>query len=166
MSAETLLRLPRGALGSIAEHVRHYGAKGLETGAFLLADEAAPSIVVVVAFSGERGVTRRPDLFHVSGRALERLFTWADELRMRVRAQLHSHRREAFLSRTDQNHGLSVRGFTSAVIPNFVDPPRDPVRWGWWRFDGDAWLAIPPASLTETAVRFITFDEDGIRDDA
>lgn len=164
MSTEPLL-LPCGALAPIAEHVRHYGAKGVETSAFLLAPENAPSRIVVVAFSGERGVTRRPDLFHVSGRALEQLFTWADDAHMRVRAQVHSHRREALLSRTDKKHGLSVRGFTSGVIPNFVDPPRDPGGWGWWRFDGGRWLPVAAAPLVNDEVRLIAFDEDGIRND-
>ncbi|TMR92633.1 hypothetical protein [Nonomuraea basaltis] len=61
---------------------------------------------------------------------------------------------------------MNVAGFTSAIIPNYLDPPTDPARWGWWRHDRGWWatasaLLDPRASGAVAHERVFVFDEDG-----
>jgi hypothetical protein len=146
---------------ALLEETSIWGARGVETGAFLLRDRDAPACCIALAATV--GVVRRPDLFTVSGRAIAGLFSWADDNRMRIAAQVHSHRRGALLSRTDLEHGFSVRGFISAVIPFFVAPPRRIERWGWWQFDG-AWQPARSPLVTKGNLRLVRFDEEGVRE--
>lgn len=158
------LLLPIAACESIVADVSRHGAHGVETGAFLLAPEKQPDHLGVVALGGARGITRHPHHFRVSGHALERLFEWASTGELRVRALVHSHKREAFLSPTDLRHGLSVRGFTSAVIPDFERPTTNVANWGWWRFDGGHWQPIAEPQSIDLPVRLVEFDEDSVHE--
>lgn len=155
-----------GTIGArIAAEVRRYGALDVETGGFMLAPAPEPMRVSIVALAGERGVTRRWGLFRVSGRAIDRLFAWADEQGMRIPAQFHSHKLGAFLSPTDQRDGFNVKDFISAVVPQYADPPADPTAWGWWLFDGEAWIATAPPAVSAQGAPVVVFDEDGVRAD-
>jgi hypothetical protein len=159
-----VLQFPEAAIGPILDDVRDYGAKRKETGGFLLSPLDDPARIGCVAFAGALGITRRYGLFGISGAALDRLFTWADDHSLRIPAQFHSHGGRAFLSPTDLAHGLSVRGFVTCVIPFFREPPDDPARWGWWRFDGRKWLIeTPPALYEDGAIPSVIFDERGVR---
>ena len=87
-----------GTIGvRIAAEVRRYGAVDVETGGFMLAPAPEPMRVSIVALAGERGVTRRWGLFRVSGRAIDRLFAWADDQGMRIRVLRH-HRADEVLN--------------------------------------------------------------------
>jgi len=66
------------------------------------------------------------------------------------------------MSPTDIDHGLSVEGFVTTIVPSFASPPADPSQWGWWRYD-DAWTPIASPRLAAALVSVITFDEDGVR---
>jgi hypothetical protein len=158
------LSLPVTACELIVSDVRRHGAHGVETGAFLLAHENEPDDLNIVAFSGVRGITRRPHVFRISGSALERLFEWASEKELRVRALVHSHKRGAFLSATDLRHGLSVRGFTSAVIPKFAEPSPNAADWGWWRFNDGSWEPIAAPRSGDRPVHLVEFDESGVHE--
>jgi hypothetical protein len=103
------LVLPNEAVRVVADHIRAYGRLGhlgVETGAFLLSAPGDDQ-VSVIAITGQAGIVRRPNLFAVSGKAIDRLFTWAEDRDLSIRAQLHSHRGAAFLSETDLLHGSS-----------------------------------------------------------
>lgn len=155
---------PESAVDIVTNNVRRFGQQRLETGGFLLAAGDEPTAITGVALAGAAGVTRRRDLFSVSGLALDRLFTWAADGELRIAAQFHSHGGRAFLSPVDLRHGLSVRGFTSCIVPFSADPPLDPKQWGWWRFDGRTWMkAHPPRAVATNPVTTVTFDEDGVR---
>lgn len=157
-----MLRLPDDAIAPILDEVRAYGATRKETGGFLLSPIDSSQTVVTVAFAGTVGITRWWGQFGISGRALDRLFTWADEKQLRIAAQFHSHGGRAFLSPTDLAHGLNVRGFTTSVIPSFKAPPSDPGRWGWWKFDGEKWNRETPPTITNGTVSTVIFDEHGV----
>ncbi len=155
--------IPQGLLDPIHAEISAYGRRGRETGLFLLAPANATHISHV-AFAGTRGITRRRELFAVSAGALARLFRYAREQDLTVTAQVHSHELGAFLSDCDLQHGFAVEGFTSAVIPEFKTPPRDPRRWGWWRFSAGHWQAQPPYQLRPcVSGTVLEFDEDGTR---
>lgn len=128
--------IPVGGVAALADAAAVFGARGLETGGFLLAPRADPDdgypAVTAVALAGDAGITRDRDMFQVSERALARIFTFADDHGLWIPAMVHSHRAAAFVSATDQRHGLSADGFVSAVIPRYASPPRDPASWGWW----------------------------------
>jgi hypothetical protein len=156
------LILSEAATTAIAADVTRYGAEHVETGGFLLAPRDADTISTV-ALAGTAGIVRQRDLFQVSERALDRLFAQADEHDLWIPAQFHSHGLEAFMSPTDINHGLSVEGFISMIVPHYAAPPIDRSAWGWWRYD-DSWTAIAPPKTSLGAVSVITFDEDGARD--
>jgi hypothetical protein len=159
-----MLRLAEDLISAITEDVRAYGTKRVETGGFLLAPVADPDLITTLALAGTAGITRRRGLFAVSGIALDRLFTWADEHRLRIPAQFHSHGGRAFLSPTDLAHGLSVRGFVTCIVPFWDDPPDDPTDWGWWRFDGRDWRdEVSPELDAGRSMDVVTFDEEGLR---
>jgi len=156
------LTLPYRAGPAIADEVRFYGGLGVETGGFLLAAEGRGS-VTIVAFAGESGITRQRRLFQVSALGLDALFGFAEDRGCWVPAQFHSHLGEAFLSLTDQQHGLRVNGFASAVVPDFADPPASPTGWSWWRFAGDRWAHDRVPVIAEADLELVVFDEDGVR---
>ena len=106
---ESALLLPQGAIDAIVDHIAAHGARGVETGGFLLT-RPGDSLVVAVALTGSSGVTRRRDLFIVSVPVIDRLFTYAEDRDLQVRAHLHSHAREAFLSPTAQALTSSLPG--------------------------------------------------------
>ena len=65
------------------------------------------------------------------------------------------------MSECDVDHGLSVEGFVTTIVPHFATPPRDPSRWGWWRYEG-AWIPLAAPRCSSTPASVITFDEDGV----
>lgn len=161
MTTSTLL-LPTGAVSSVIATVQQHGQAGQETGALLLTAPRDPA-VRLVALAGATGIERGPGLFVITAGALDVLFTYAEERSLQVRAMIHSHPGEAFLSRTDRLYTLRMTGFINAVIPNFAAPPSAPAAWGWWRFEKD-WTACP-APLTDSGLpqaRILTFDSEGI----
>jgi len=159
----TNIVLPEDGLTTILGDVGHYGKAGLETGAFLIArlDEQD---VDTVALLGDQGIERHPDYLVISGVAMAALFNWADDHESRVVAQLHSHALEARMSVTDKRFGLTVEGFTSAIVPYAARPTADPNRWGWWTFRGGGWVSAQPAQLAKGSCHTVVFDEGGVRD--
>jgi hypothetical protein len=139
--------------------VRQWGARGVETGGFLLASPNGP--ISIVALAGRKGIVRRRGLFVASSRALTHLFSWAADRELHIAAQAHSHGGRAFLSETDRRHGFSVAGFTTIVIPFFAAPPEDVRAWGWWRYDG-GWRQTEAPSVVAGAATIVRFDEDGV----
>lgn len=156
------LVLPADMARSIAETAAVAGRDLVETGGFILRgyDAAEPS---VLALTGQKGIERRMGLFLVSGLALSSLFEWADEHELTLAAQWHSHRFEAFLSKTDLEHGFDVPQFRTAVVPWYEQASPDPADWGWWQFDGKAWVAQAAPSTASGEFIVVTFDEDGVR---
>ena len=163
MTLPSMLILPRAAVEAITRDVRGYGRRELETGGFLLLPIDA-DIVSMVALAGEHGVVRRRDSFQISERALDRLFTFADDRDLWAPIQFHSHEAGAFLSRIDVDHGLRVEGFTSVVVPAYRDPPTDIRLWGWWRFTQGRWARTNGARVADCAVELVRFDEEGVHD--
>jgi hypothetical protein len=158
------MQLGANAVAAILEDVGRYGRRRLETGGFLCSRRSSADDVSAVAIAGRQGIEKKRGLFIVSGLALDRLFTWAEERELRILAQYHSHQGRAFLSSTDLHHGLSVRGFTSCVIPFSTNPPDNPSAWGWWRFDGKDWRTTESPNIVQTlSIEIVTFDEAGVR---
>jgi hypothetical protein len=149
----------------IVEHVAHHGSLDVETGLFLIGSRANRH-VSTVAFAGSRGVDRSPQRFALSGRAVSQLFCHLREGDLVALALVHSHRGPAGLSRADLDHGFSVEGFTSAVIPYYRRPPHDSSRWGWWQHEQGRWRPSAPLPLEGPAatVSAVVFDEDGVRE--
>jgi hypothetical protein len=158
----TRFALPATAGHVIAEEVRRFGQRGVETGGFLLAPRGHGT-VTVLAFAGEAGIIRERLLFQVSALALDQLFGYADQRSCWVPAQFHSHAAGASLSFTDQQLGLRVNGFTSAVIPRFADPPDGVAAWGWWRYSSEDWNPCQLPRIRGDVVEVVTFDEEGVR---
>ena len=158
--------IPAPGVTALIREATVFGARDLETGGFLLAQRADPSgahtTVTAVALAGDAGVVRDRDLFQISERALDRIFTFADDQGLWIPALLHSHRASAFLSATDQRYGLGADGFVSAVIPEYSSPPRNLARWGWWRFESGRWRGAAPGRTAAGTVEVLRFDEGGI----
>lgn len=159
----TGIGIPADGVTTIVNEVRRYGQAGVETGAMLLAPVGERQ-VDVVALLGERGIERHPDHLVVSGVALASLFNWAEDRAARVLAQLHSHGLSARMSLTDRRFGLTIEGFTSAIVPEAAGPAADPNRWGWWTFRGGRWESSEPAQVVDGPCVTVVFDEDGVRD--
>jgi hypothetical protein len=154
---------PRGFTDPL-DDVRQHGQRDRETGALLLTAPGSDE-VAVVALPADTGILRRPDLFTITRPAFNSLFTYTEDADLQVRAMIHSHRGAAFLSATDRTHGLNLRGFISAVIPNYAFPPGRPDHWGWWRFN-DSWIPTVPATFEESlpAPKIIRFDAEAVHD--
>lgn len=162
--SQAQLQLGAGAVATIVDDVRRYGAHGVETGSLLLTPRNE-STVNVIALVGDAGVTRHRGLFVLSAAALNSLFDYAEEGALQVRAQVHSHMFEAFLSPTDEAGNIRMQGFIAAVIPTFATPPADLAMWGWWIFDGNDWIDTRPATVAGNLdTKVITFDADGVRE--
>jgi len=158
------LAIPSGAVDVLARETRSYGVRLLETGGFLFT-ETDHTTQRGVALAGTRGIVRRRRLFQISARALDRLFTFADDRGLWIPVQFHSHEMSAVMSETDDAHGLRAEGFVSAIIPSFAAPPADVSRWGWWQFQHGGWHQRAPITVHPAAVDLVvTFDEDGVRE--
>jgi hypothetical protein len=151
------LLLPERMPARIAAEARAAGADLVETGGFILAAGDEPASVL--ALTGDKGITRRRNLFHVSGLGLAALFEWAEERALTVAAQWHTHGRRAFLSDTDLEYGFNVPGFTTTVVPYYQHASADPADWGWWTFDSHDWVAVPAPESVPGSFSVITFEE-------
>lgn len=149
-------------LQPLHDHVRGYGVRDAESGGFLLGPYDA-STATVLALAEGLGIERSRGIFGVSGKAIDRLFAFAEDEELRVWAQVHSHPRGSFLSITDKTDGFRVAGFLSGVIPDYAAPPLDPASWGWWTFRDGIWHSAPPPPVVERAGRVVTFDALGVR---
>ncbi len=163
--SQSCLIVPSVVAARLCDDVGRYGQNGVETGGFLLTKPGS-DMTHVVALAGAVGIIRQYGLFVITRPAFDAVFTWAEENDLRVRALVHSHAKEAFLSPTDRRGGLLVNGFASAVIPNFADPPRDPAAWRWWVYASD-WIPASPPLTEDTATKadIVIFDGDGVRAD-
>lgn len=157
----TPLTLPAGMPAAIADVARAAGASRVETGGFIIGSSET-SHGSVLALTGQADIERREHLFRVGGLALARLFDWTEECELSVLAQWHTHRYEAFLSRTDLEHGLNVPGFHTTVVPDYEQASPDPSRWGWWTYNGVAWASAPAPVLVETAFQTVTFEKGSV----
>src|ERR1035437_6884361 len=156
--------LSNGVRACVVDFVRGLGARGVETGGFLLASRGSDT-ATVVAIAGTTGVIRHRDFFQISDLALDALFAYADQNDLWIPAQFHSHCRVAELSLCDIKHGLSVEDFVSTIVPFFAEPPAAVAAWGWWRYDG-GWRGVPaPAVTSEVSALTVTFDENGGREE-
>lgn len=156
------LLITRHLVDALVAEIGAWGERNVETGGFLLAAEDHPDRANVLALAGEAGIVRHRDLLTISRSAIERLFTWAGDAEMRIRAQVHSHARVAFLSRTDLHHGFDVDGFITAVVPHFAAPSADPGDWGWWQRGGGRWQARRAPDVVVGTVHIVRFDEGGL----
>ncbi|WP_182920284.1 hypothetical protein [Nocardioides cavernaquae] len=158
----TQLHIGADAVDIMVADVARYGALGVETGSLLLTPPGEPT-VTVVALAGVAGIERHPGLLIFSAAALNPLFSYAEDTGLQLRAQVHSHMHDAFLSHTDKTGNIRMPGFIASVIPDFGTPSADPTVWGWWAFDGDDWTPIDAAVVTTQTTKVITFDADGVR---
>jgi hypothetical protein len=153
-----------GVVDAVVTDVTAYGQHRLETGGFFMAN-IGEERVTALALAGDKGIFRRYNLFQISERALDRLFTYADASELWLPIQYHSHMFEARMSLSDQTHGLNMEGFVSTILPNFSAPPRDPATWGWSVFDRGRWNIMQALDAVVGDVsRTVIFDEDGVRE--
>jgi len=157
------LRLTQAAVDALTADIRRWGALGAETGGFLIASKSDPDGLTIVALAGQAGIARRRGLFAVSGPAIGQLFSWAADRELRIRAQVHSHARGAFLSPTDLRHGFDVAGFISAVVPHFATPSAEPRDWGWWQRTATRWQARSAPGVIAGTASIVRFDQGGVR---
>ncbi len=122
--------IPASGVTAAVDETAAFGVRDLETGGFLLvprsssADGGSP--VAVIALAGDTGIVRDRGLFQISERALDRIFAFADDHDLWIPAQFHSHKVGAFLSRTDQRHGLCVDGVHLSRDPDLRLPTSGP----------------------------------------
>ncbi len=161
MNANRLV-FPNAGASAVVGEVRRYGTLRLETGGFFLAPRGTERITCI-ACAGNTGIVRRPELFQIGERALDCLFAYAEARDLWIPAQFHSHMFDAGLSRCDLEHGFSVEGFHTTVVPFFHAPPSHPARWGWWRYRS-AWEPVNAPESSAAAVQACYFDEGGVRD--
>lgn len=163
MSDINHLLIPRDAVTALVADVAAYGAQDVETGAFLLTQRGCND-VSVLALLGTEGVVRHRGRLEVSATVMDPLFTFAEDRDLQVRAQVHSHKGDAFLSLVDRRGNIRVPGFTAAVIPTYRTPPAEPQRWGWWTYRTPDWTKSLPGLTTEDSAHVITVDAGGVRD--
>lgn len=160
---KTNITLTPGAITVIVEDVCRFARSGVESGAWLLASERDRLQVSHVALLGTVGVVRRPDQLIVTAKGVSRLFSWAADSSLVVRAQVHSHLFGAFMSEADRRFGLGVEGFVSSIIPNAAAAQSSPEAWGWWSFRAGVWMPVQSAPVADGQVHVVHFDEDGVR---
>jgi len=162
-AAANRIVLPEDAAQAIVADVARHGSRDVETGGFMLAPVGTDT-VTAIARAGEKGIARRREFFQISDLALDALFGYVEEHELWIPAQYHSHGVGSFMSDCDVEHGLSVAGFVSVIVPFFADPPVVPSAWGWWRFEGHHWVPLgPPAPGNGEVVARVVFDEETVR---
>jgi hypothetical protein len=154
------LEIPDGLPAQIAAHVQEWGRLNCESGLLLLG-RPEEGLADVAAWPGTTGIVRRRGRFAISGLALAQIFDWATDRELVVRALIHSHGGRAFLSWVDLDHGFSVPGFISAIVPHYRAPSVDVATWGWWEFNGGEWTNRETPRLVRRALREVAFDERG-----
>ena len=161
---EISLSAPNSAVATVIRETSSYGGRLLETGGFLFSPVDSNTLTGV-ALAGNTGIIRHRQLFQISERALDRLFTFADDRGFWIPVQFHSHEKAAFMSKTDARDGLRVEGFTSTVIPEFAAPTNDVRSWGWWQFRGGDWHRCTPVTTYAGEIDLVVvFDEDGVHE--
>jgi proteasome lid subunit RPN8/RPN11 len=156
-------RISDSVVDAVVADAAAWGRRGVETGGFVLAT-AEGGAGDVFAVCGTHGIVRRPDQLIISGEALAALFDYASDRGLIVVCQVHSHQHGARMSPVDQRFGLTVEGFTSAIVPRWASPPSDPADWGWWRFADGRWsLTAAPETVEANSGRLV-FDKQGVRD--
>jgi hypothetical protein len=60
--------------------------------------------------------------------------------------------------------GFNVEGFITSVVPFFRNASPDPAVWGWWIYDGTAWIEAEPPAVGTGEFQVVSFDEDGVRE--
>jgi hypothetical protein len=155
------LEIPSALPGLIAAHVENWGRDRCESGLLLLGEPEA-TLADVVAWPGEKGIIRKRGKFAISGLALARIFDWATDREVVVRALIHSHGGRAFLSWVDLDYGFSVPGFISAIVPHYREPSSEVTDWSWWQFDGTEWADLDTPNVVSQPLSEVTFDEDGV----
>jgi hypothetical protein len=153
--------MPSAMTARIADVARESGTELLEAGGFILGPVGGER-ATVLALTGEKGIDRSWALFQVSGLAVATLFDWADDHELRIFAQWHSHRFEAFLSKTDLHYGFNVPGFRSAIVPYYEQPSSTPADWGWWIYNEALWAQTAAPVLDDADFSTITFEEGHI----
>lgn len=153
-----------GILPALVEHVQEHGHHGVETGAFVLSSGPAPAAGEVLALTGDLGIVRRSRYLEISDRAIDNLFRWSVAQALVVRAHIHSHSAEAFMSWTDERGGFNVEGFVSGVVPDFGRPPSDPSQWGWWSYGSGNWTPCELSVIDNSCARVVVFDAGGVRE--
>jgi hypothetical protein len=156
------LTVTHDAVAALTGEVAVHGSSPAETGGFLLSRRESRTRLDLLALAGNAGIGRGRDVFKVSARAIERLFTWAGERDLLIAAQVHSHRGQAFLSPTDLRHGFAVEGFVTSVIPTYARPPVDPAAWGWWRYDEGHWQPAGAPVCVPGPAEVVRFDAGGV----
>lgn len=151
------IEINQAVIDKLVTEVTAHGDRTEETGAFLLAREGQPDLVDTIAIPGYTGVDRKRDLFAIDASSMLELFETASEDKLVIRAQVHSHRRGAFLSRTDLAHGFSVDGFITCVVPWYADPSPTPTDWGWWQFTQEQWHEIEAPATSNGICRVVRF---------
>lgn len=151
------LRVPAVAVDFVVDEVAAYGSLERESGAFLLASIDDPGLITAVAVPGEKGIERERDLFTISSSSILELFDLASTRGLTIRAQIHSHRRRAFLSATDLRYGFNVDGFVTAVVPFYSAPSPEPKDWGWWGFIEEKWVDVAAPVVTEGTCSRLSF---------
>jgi proteasome lid subunit RPN8/RPN11 len=157
------LRIPPRGVSAIVADVRTWGSYGLETGAVLLTSPGDDA-VGVVALAGTSGVIRRPGLFVLTHKVIDTLFTYAEDRGLQARAQVHSHRGRAFLSKTDREGNIRLPGFIASVVPRFQAPSDRLEDWGWWTFARGDWEPTACGQVDHDAAdaTVVTVDAEGI----
>lgn len=160
MSAFTI---PSALSERIADVARDSGTQLVEAGGFVLGPMGTER-GTVLALTGEEGIDRSWGLFRVSGLAVATVFEWAADHELRILSQWHSHRFEAFLSKTDLDHGFNVPGFRSAIVPYYEQPSSDPRDWGWWMYQHGSWVETAAPELDGGDFSVITFEEGRVHE--
>jgi hypothetical protein len=147
---------------AVVDETARYGSTRLETGGFLFAQRGSEEICGA-AMAGDSGILRRHNVFQISERALDRLFTYASDNDLWLPIQFHSHEFGAGMSETDALHGLRAEGFISTILPGFACPTASLTAWGWWQFLSGDWRICPAAiEVAGGPDLLVTFDEGGV----
>jgi hypothetical protein len=137
------LRLRKGLLREAFSILREHGAGRSECVVYLTGARSEPGQVDEVLHPVHLA---RPGFYEIDGAWLTN--TWIDLARKdrEVRVQVHTHREEAFHSKTDDDFPLlQTEGFLSLVIPEFATGPIGLTDSFLAELQGDGrWLELNP----------------------
>ena len=139
------VRIESHVVTSTLSMLQKYGARGLECLVLWLGDiddDVALVLRAIVpeqeSISSESGVG-----YFVEGDTLFRLNKALASTGLRLIAQVHSHPREAYHSKADDEYAIvTAEGGLSLVVPDFGSAPLDPAIWAIYRLTQGKWRAM------------------------
>lgn len=135
--------IPRSVVDATLRGILRAGRDNHEGGVFWLGCRGPTARITSVILLEGVGITEEPSFFEISPVVYGRVGTWAGNRGETLLAVVHSHcgTSATWMSSTDRRGAVRVPDVLAVVVPGFGTIV-DPLRWGFHRYAGGAFLEL------------------------